>query len=326
MKSTIVLISMVMILACVTARAVSADDLWAPDPLGSEDAAFGNVQVQTAPFFDVFVGKVGNGHDTIHGFDFGEPVAPVVGGGAPFNGKWSGDRQEMGSASCYQTGPSSDSWNAPVKAAAGSAQICNGSVVEKPQFKGRSESLSPAAPSDVLAEFGAEMTAFPEPVDVGDSKGRLNGPAAWTEFWADGNGSGMIGAPETPDGDIVAGGNPPVGLENTWRLVELNGEVVHAGQGQELPYMQLDLDENRVAGFAGCNQFFGGFGLEDSDLAFGPMGMTRMACPPAYGGDLEVAFVTALESTTNYIIQGTILELYSGEELVARFEYAPLPM
>jgi len=117
---------------------------------------------------------------------------------------------------------------------------------------------------------------------------------------------------------------PAVPLEdNYWKLVELNGEAIDMEKSQQAPELSMISEEDRLVGFSGCNQFFGDYTVDGDDLGLEVHGMTRMACPPCYGGDLEQAFVGTLESTTHYTIHGRTLELYSGEELVARFEYEP---
>lgn len=117
---------------------------------------------------------------------------------------------------------------------------------------------------------------------------------------------------------------PAVELEdNYWKLVELNGEASGMERGQRAPELSMISEEDRLAGFNGCNLFFGDYTLDGDDLALEVHGMTLMACPPCYGGDLEQAFMSALESTTHYMIHGKTLELYSDEELIARFEYEP---
>jgi len=154
--------------------------------------------------------------------------------------------------------------------------------------------------------------------------------STWVHIWANADRLGLMDASKSSGRDVLSKDDlltpENVELEDThWRLVELNGEPIDVWKGQRVPHMEFNSEENRVWGFAGCNRFFGGFSLEGEELAFGPMGMTRMACPSCYGGDLEQEFVTALGSTTNYTIRGNTLELHSGEELIARFEPASFP-
>lgn len=61
-------------------------------------------------------------------------------------------------------------------------------------------------------------------------------------------------------------------------VYELMGNKVEEGmKGQ--PFIQFDAAEKRVSGYAGCNNFFGGYTLsEGQKLSFGQMGATKMAC------------------------------------------------
>ncbi len=59
-------------------------------------------------------------------------------------------------------------------------------------------------------------------------------------------------------------------------------------------YVQFETD-GELAGFAGCNRIFGSFALSDSTLEIGPLGSTRMACPPDVTA-FEYSFIEALQS------------------------------
>ena len=91
---------------------------------------------------------------------------------------------------------------------------------------------------------------------------------------------------------------PPVFLNaemlkgDDWMAVAIDGiPVVNA------PHPRLRwLDENRVSGSGGCNQFVGRSQLAFDRLALGPLAATRMACVAAPQGQ-EDKFFTALERT-----------------------------
>ena len=75
--------------------------------------------------------------------------------------------------------------------------------------------------------------------------------------------------------------------------------------------------DGRVTGFAGCNDFFGSFVATDKTLEIGPLGATRKACPAPIMQQ-ETAFLAAIESTTDYYIDGSKLVLGDGERTTSR--------
>lgn len=119
---------------------------------------------------------------------------------------------------------------------------------------------------------------------------------------------------------------PPVDEElvNTyWKLLEIDGKPVKTPTGQKEAHMILATAETKVHGNAGCNNFFGGYEMDGESLTFGPTGATMMACQE--GMDTEQAFLAVLGETDRYSISGLMLELYKGEDLLAKFEAVHLP-
>jgi len=103
-----------------------------------------------------------------------------------------------------------------------------------------------------------------------------------------------------------------------WKLLELDGESVTTTEGMREAHVILASAESRAHGFAGCNNFFGGYQSEGDSLTFSAMGATMMACPE--GMDTEQAFLSALGKTTRYTISGQFLQIYAGDNLLARLE------
>lgn len=106
-------------------------------------------------------------------------------------------------------------------------------------------------------------------------------------------------------------------LENTyWKLVELNGGPVEAGEGKEL-HMILK-GEDRVNGYSGCNQFMGSFTVTGDGLSFGPIAGTRRMCEGHM--DQEMAFLQALENAHRYAIAGEDMTMEDANgEITMRF-------
>jgi copper homeostasis protein (lipoprotein) len=103
-----------------------------------------------------------------------------------------------------------------------------------------------------------------------------------------------------------------------WKLLELDSDPVTTPEGMREAHVILASAESRAHGFAGCNNFFGGYQTEAQLLTFSAMGATRMACPE--GMDTEQAFLSALGKTTRFTISGQFLQLYANDHLLARLE------
>lgn len=108
-------------------------------------------------------------------------------------------------------------------------------------------------------------------------------------------------------------------LENTyWKLMQLGDQTVNVASERE-PYLVLHSDEQRVAGFGGCNRLTGSYSLSGDDLRFSQMAGTMMACTE--GMEHEQAFHDALGQVARWHIDGERLDLYDeAGKLVARFE------
>jgi putative lipoprotein len=108
----------------------------------------------------------------------------------------------------------------------------------------------------------------------------------------------------------------------TWVLQTLAGEPAPPGaQGRPLD-LAFSAQEQRAAGFSGCNRYTGGYAREGvaqtgSPLTFSPMAGTLMAC--ADGGEVEHRYLQLLGSVTAFRLDGDTLSLLAGPEVVATF-------
>ena len=104
------------------------------------------------------------------------------------------------------------------------------------------------------------------------------------------------------------GGEDPTLTGTYWRLVELEGKPAEPGaEGREI-HLVLEADIEKVRGYAGCNNFTGGFETEGESLSFGPVAATRRAC--IGNMDQELDFLNALGRTERYTLTGDELVLY----------------
>lgn len=121
--------------------------------------------------------------------------------------------------------------------------------------------------------------------------------------------TGGAGAGASPT--AAAAGSAPltnpdlVGTE--WLLGDLPGQVL----ADVRPTISFSGD-GTVEGNAGCNTFSGSYTVDGSNLTFGPLISTRMACEGAKG-TLETAYLAAIQATTAYeITDAGELKLTSG--------------
>ena len=110
---------------------------------------------------------------------------------------------------------------------------------------------------------------------------------------------------------------PDVTLTNTyWKLVELNGGAVEPGEDREL-HMILRGDD-RVGGYAGCNQFTGSVTVTGDAISLGPIASTRRMCADAM--QQEDDFLQALENASRFAIEGEDMAIENaGGEITMRF-------
>jgi len=114
-------------------------------------------------------------------------------------------------------------------------------------------------------------------------------------------------------------GKPNAAFSNTrWVLRALNDKKIYTPEGGKEIFITFTSDKNAVKGFGGCNNFFGTFVREKSNLTIGPVARTEMYCEGTMAN--EDAFMKALEVTVKYKIKGDELFLYQGDKLLAKLE------
>src|SRR5687768_17499524 len=84
----------------------------------------------------------------------------------------------------------------------------------------------------------------------------------------------------------------------SWTLVDLDGEEAIGDTPPSIAFT----DDGGVTGTTGCNTFNGEVTIEGSELTFGPLATTRMACADPAVADQEQAFLVAIEGATGYTI------------------------
>lgn len=99
-----------------------------------------------------------------------------------------------------------------------------------------------------------------------------------------------------------------------WKLTSLNG----VDYSFAVPRITLTFAaDNKVAGHAGCNRFFGSYTQSGSTISFGNMGATKMFCDGKM--EAEDAYLKTLSEVTGYSLSATTLQLKAGETTVLEF-------
>jgi heat shock protein HslJ len=80
----------------------------------------------------------------------------------------------------------------------------------------------------------------------------------------------------------------------------------------------LTLEDGNASGFAGCNQFTGGYEVDGDTISLGPLAATMMACPDDVTA-VETAYLPALEAADAWAIDGGELVLSADGEETLRF-------
>ncbi|MGP4844445.1 YbaY family lipoprotein [Marinobacter sp. 1Y8] len=108
--------------------------------------------------------------------------------------------------------------------------------------------------------------------------------------------------------------------ETFWKLVELNGDPIKADVGVRAKEINIVLhgEDKRAVGFAGCNNFSGSYTMSGSEISFGALVSTQMAC--LAGMDVEDSYLKMLQETTHFKQVGGVLTfLNDSDEAVLEF-------
>lgn len=105
---------------------------------------------------------------------------------------------------------------------------------------------------------------------------------------------------------------------NRWLLKSVDEKSITDLEFHKEVFIQFPTDsEDQFRGFAGCNNIFGGYELNQDSLKFINVASTRMACDKM---DFEANFLKKLQTINNYKIEKDILLLFSENEEVMKFQ------
>jgi heat shock protein HslJ len=102
---------------------------------------------------------------------------------------------------------------------------------------------------------------------------------------------------------------------NTWTLYSLTNSELSLGDfSSGLPTLNF-LEGGRLAGFTGCNNFSGGFSLENSGIQLDPGALTKKICP----GMSEEGYLDILGKVNTYTVEKGKLTLLDGASELMSF-------
>ena len=99
-----------------------------------------------------------------------------------------------------------------------------------------------------------------------------------------------------------------------WNLATVAGEAIRLPEGKENPYLSI-AEDNRLAGFGGCNKLMGSVKLDGNAISFPGVGSTKMYCQETQA--VETSFLTALRATNSFTLDGDKLTLLDKSKALA---------
>lgn len=99
--------------------------------------------------------------------------------------------------------------------------------------------------------------------------------------------------------------------DHAWQLTEIAGSDGTTDPPVAGTAPTLAFEDDRAAGNASCNQYFGSYELDGSSITFGPLASTEMFCAGPGVMDQEGAYLTALHSVDSWAMDGEVLTLSS---------------
>jgi heat shock protein HslJ len=98
-----------------------------------------------------------------------------------------------------------------------------------------------------------------------------------------------------------------------WFIITLNEAEIGLPEGAERPY--LELNNEQLNGFGGCNNLMGSYTLEEDRIHFTEVGSTKKYCPELQA--IELSVLEMLGEVNNYGTEGDTLRLLQGTREVA---------
>jgi heat shock protein HslJ len=107
-------------------------------------------------------------------------------------------------------------------------------------------------------------------------------------------------------------------LNGKWRLEQLENTIIDVNDfNAEIPYLNINTDNNAVSGYAGCNRLNGSIFFEQGVLRFTKVATTRKMCA---ANNKENLFLKALNASQTYKIENDRLTISHPAGILAIFK------
>ena len=105
-------------------------------------------------------------------------------------------------------------------------------------------------------------------------------------------------------------------LVGKWELSALNDDEIAANKYLKTPYIEFNENNFSVVGNTSCNGFSGLVTLNENEMNFSKVAVTKMMC---VHDNIESSFLKEFNTITNYKLNGGVLELYANTLLKMKF-------
>jgi heat shock protein HslJ len=127
---------------------------------------------------------------------------------------------------------------------------------------------------------------------------------------------GLFACTNAPQAERVDDAAAAPLVDTRWQLTQLGEQVITGAPGANAVSLQLQAQNLRLTGFAGCNRMFGGYSLNGDQLKFDQIGATKMACVDEARMRLEQDYFEMLTRVARWKISGNQLALEDSEGAV----------
>lgn len=105
-------------------------------------------------------------------------------------------------------------------------------------------------------------------------------------------------------------------LHDIWALESIDGEKIDPVAEENVPMLEIYVEEERIHGNTGCNIFDGNIKINENKISFSDIVTTKIFCPSS----VELKFLSALGKVNNYKTEKMRLFLYEDEVLKLVFK------
>ena len=118
--------------------------------------------------------------------------------------------------------------------------------------------------------------------------------------------------------ESVSGGADELNSNTKWVLQKFGVESVMMPDGAKVPHLSFDVNEKKLNGFGGCNNFFGSFFLKGDQINVSELGSTKMYCENT--GAIEDRLMVALRNSNTYKVKDGVLTLLQDRDQLLEFK------